>query len=119
MSAGASLYGFHVHGQADDEFRALQRICDADPERCRARNPDGSFSDADLEGRYQEVLDKDGSARAALILAQVGFAATIVLFIMDLGGSETPPDIPFEPPKLLVTPDGATGLSYSMPLPFR
>lgn len=119
VSAGASLYGFQVHGRADDEFQSLERICEADPGRCQTRNADGSFADPDLEARYQRVLDRDGSARAALILAQVGLAATIVLFIMDLGGNETPPDIPFEPPRMRVTPDGVTEVSYSVALPFH
>lgn len=119
VSAGASVYGFHVHGQADDAFQELQDICDQQPDRCGSRHPDGSFADTDLEGRYQQVLDKDRSARTALILAQVGLATTVVLFILDLGGNEAPPDIPFEPPKIVVGPNHRTEVSYSVALPFH
>lgn len=118
LSIGASAYGFHVNGQADDQFQEIQAICTSAPERCETRASDGSFADEELEARYQEVLDKDRNARAALILAQVGLAATIVLFVLDLDGGETPPDIPFDPPKLSFSPD-RTEVSWSVALPFH
>lgn len=118
VSAGASVYGFHVNSRADEEYREIEEICNREPARCQSRAPDGSFTDPDLEARYQGVLDKDGNARTALIMAQVGLAATVVLFILDLDGGEDPPDIPFDPPRISVTP-GGTEMTWTVELPFH
>ena len=113
VSASSAAYGFGVNGDADGLFRELQDTCDADPPRCSVRMADGSFTDVELEQRYQEVVRLDDRARAALIVGQLGIVATAVLFILDLGG-DGPPDIPYDPPpSLRVGPDGVS-LSASL-----
>ena len=113
VSTSSVAYGFGVNSDADRAFRELQDICDTDPDRCDVRATDGSFSDVDLEQRYQDVVRLDDRARAALIVGQLGIVATAVLFILDLGG-EGPPDIPYVPPPALRV--GADGVSLSASL---
>lgn len=116
LSLGASGYGFHRNAEADDEFERLEAICEADPDRCTDRNPDGTFGDARLERIFQSVLDKDRTARAVLILGQVGIATTVALFIWDLDDDGDTEDIPFRPPRLRVT-DAGVELAFRIPLP--
>lgn len=101
-AAGFATLGFIRSGEADDAFRDLEAACHAVPVRCAPRNPDGSFMDAVFEARYQEVLDLDGQARTMLILSQVGVAASVVLFLLDLRNNRPPPDIPYAPTELRV-----------------
>ncbi len=100
ISGGSAIYGFSLNSQADDLFVALEQICETEPERCEARNPDGSFADDELEQIYQDTVDKDRQARAALIVSQITLAATVVFFIMDLS-NRPPENVPYDPPVTL------------------
>jgi hypothetical protein len=116
VSAGVGGYGFVTNDRAERAYVDLEQRCFASPEEiCRERNPDGSFVDAELEREFQEVLRMDRRARAALVAAQVGVVATVVLFIMDMGGNGLPDTIPFTPPRLNVTPHGV-GLEARVPV---
>jgi hypothetical protein len=103
-SAGAAAYGFVTNGRADDHYRDLELACTADATMCRDRLPNGAFRDADLEASYQEVLDLDRRSRRALLAGQIGIAASVALFLLDLGNERPPADIPYVPRELEVAP---------------
>jgi hypothetical protein len=106
-SSGAAVYGFLENREADREYEAIERVCDADPAAC-ATQPDGeTYVDAALEARYRAVLERDDRAQLALIAGQVGLAASVLLFILDLSEGATPDDIPYDPRplRLGVRPD--------------
>ncbi len=96
-AAGFSILGFVLHEQADDRFARLEAACTADPDNCRDLNPDGSYRDPTLESLYQSVVGKDNQARASLIAAQLLFAGSAALFIIDFQRDSGPKDIPYEP----------------------
>jgi len=96
ISAGAAAYGFSLNSQADDVYDRLDAVCLEDPDRCKHRNPDGSFADGSLESLYQETLSTDRQARTALVVSQVALAASVLFFIMDLS-NKSPPNIPYDP----------------------
>ncbi len=109
VSAGAAAFGFSLNSQADEIFTQVEESCLEDPARCEGRNPDGSFTDEELEGLYQDTLDKDRQARAALLVSQVALAASVVFFIIDLT-DRSPPNVPYDPPVTVEVgpqPDGA------------
>ena len=107
VAAGSAAYGLHVGGDADRAFRDLEGVCELEPQRCAPRNSDGSFTDIELEQRYQDVVAMDDRARTALVVGQLGIVLTAVLFILDLG-DDRPDDIPYvpPPPRLSVGPAG-------------
>jgi hypothetical protein len=109
VSAGAAAYGFSLNSQADEIFARVEESCLENPDRCEGRNPDGSFTDEELESLYQDTLDKDRQARAALLVGQVALAASVVFFIIDLT-DRSPPNVPYDPPVTVEVgpgPDGA------------
>lgn len=116
-SAGAAVYGFTMSRRADDGYATLETLCEADRANCENRT-NGAYADADLERRYQEVLDLDGKTSTALTASQIGIAATVLLFIYDLRTPSTPKGIPYEPRALQISPgrNGALGLSMRIPL---
>ncbi|HEX6694971.1 MAG TPA: hypothetical protein VF035_09770 [Longimicrobiales bacterium] len=116
-SAGAAVYGFTTSRRADDGYAALETLCEENRPNCENRI-NGAYADADMERRYQEVLDLDGKARTALTASQVGVAATVLLFIYDLRNPSSPKGIPYEPRALQITParDGALALSLRLRL---
>jgi hypothetical protein len=112
IAGGSAVYGFSLNSQADEVFDLLDQICLDEPDRCDNRNPDGSFTDPDLEDRYQSTLEKDRQARTALLISQVFLAGAVVFFIMDLS-NRSPPNVPYDPPVTLEvgpTPQGAFSL---------
>lgn len=117
-SIGAGTYGLLAHFDANDKFERLQRICESDSDRCQERTSRGAYADPELENLYQDVLAQDRAAKIALIASQVSIAGSVVLFIMDLGANDAPPNIPYNPKKfrLLPTGDGAQ-LQLSFPAP--
>lgn len=117
-SAGLAVVGFLANAAADDDYDALERTCVDTPSRCASRTPEGAYTDADLEARYQDVLDADRRARAALLVSQVSLAASVLLFILDLQEAESPPNIPYVPPAVRVEPDG-NRLKVGVRLPTR
>jgi hypothetical protein len=96
-AVGLGIYGFSVNSDAQARFDRLEALCLADPDNCRDRNPDGSYNDPILEQLYQDIVNSDSQARTALIAAQISFAVSVVLFIVDFQKGEGPGDIPYDP----------------------
>lgn len=118
-AAGAAVYGVVQNRRADHQYEDLEQVCVEEPFRCEERLPNGAYADAELEARYQDVRDLDGRARAALIAGQIGVAASVVLFILDLRNSDGPQNIPYEPRTFDVMParDGGLSLRLNLRLP--
>lgn len=98
-SVGLGTAGILLAEDADDLFLRLQVACGADPDNCRSREPDGSYSDPLLEELYQSTVSKDQQARAAFIGAQVSFGASVLLFIVDFQRDKGPSNVPYDPDK--------------------
>lgn len=105
-SAGIAAYGFQVNGEADGLYADLEAVCNSDPDRCASRHGDGSFADQELEDRYQRVLSLDRRARIALVTGQLGLAASVLLFVLDIDADAAPPDIPYVPVKFEASANG-------------
>lgn len=119
LSAGAAVVGFTLNSSADDLYDDLERACVADPLVCASRTPGGAYSAQELESLYQRVLDRDSRARTALLASQIGVAASVVLFILDLRNARGPEDIIYEPRTLELSPrrDGGVELRLNLPAP--
>ncbi|MGH7501204.1 MAG: hypothetical protein ACREL7_05535 [Longimicrobiales bacterium] len=119
MAAGAATFGFVHNGRADDLFANLEQLCQDQPVRCLIRNTDGSYQDPEFERLYKDVRALDRRAHAALLLSQIGLGASVVFFLLDLGNSRRPPDIPFSPTAVNFEPrpDGSLALSIRLPWP--
>lgn len=115
-SAGAAVYGYRQNERADDRYAALERACVADPEACRPRTAGGQYESAELEAQYQEVRRLDRRARRALLVSQVGVAASVVLFIVDLRNARAPDDILYEPRPLEIGPARDGGIELRLTL---
>jgi hypothetical protein len=116
-AAGFATYGFVRSGEADDGYSEIEQLCQQDQLRCATRRPDGAYADAALESRYQRVRTLDRQARFGLIAGQVGIAATVVLFLLDMRNDGRPPDIPYVPKGFgfSVDRDNRLELSWSLP----
>lgn len=113
-TAALAGLGFAAHGDAEEIFRRLVALCADSPDRCRRLNPDGSYQDAEAESLFQEVLARDGAARAYLVGSQVTLAATVAFFILDLKKDGGPRNIPYEPKALrLSVRPGEVRLAWS------
>lgn len=118
---GTAVYGVTTAREADNEYERLERSCQAAPISCAQRSGDGSYSDASLEQQYQSVLRQDHHARSALLASQLGAAASVVLFILDLRHARAPGDIPYHPPRTLQLAPGrdGDGVELRLHLPTR
>ena len=116
-AAAAAAYGFIRNAEADDLFRDLEEACEAAPAVCALRGPDGAYADPALEAMYQDVLTHDRASRYALLGSQIGIAAGVALFLLDLRSDERPPDIPYEPRRFEIGPAPDGGLSFTARLP--
>ncbi len=96
VGAGLAGLGFALNNEGDDAFRELELLCLADRDACELAN-DGSYADPALEERYQDILGKDRGARASLVGAQLSFAVSLILFVVDFQRGEGPEDVPYEP----------------------
>ena len=117
-SGGAAAFGFVQNRRADREYEQLESECVAEPANCSVLE-DGSYSNAALEARYQRIVDRDRTARTALLAGQIGLAASVIMFIIDLPERDTPEDIPYEPRPLRVglRSDGSTELKAHISVP--
>lgn len=96
-SAGVVAYGFVQNREADREYEEIERLCQEDAAAC-ATLPDASeYADPALEARYNAVVERDERAQLALLLGQVGLAASVLLFILDLPEGSGTNDIPYDP----------------------
>lgn len=93
---GVAALGFSAHDEADDRFAALEAFCAADTSRCHVTD-EGTYVDPEAEALFQEVLDNDRQARVYLVGSQIGLAATVTLFILDLRNGGGPENIPYDP----------------------
>lgn len=117
-STGAAAYGFTQNRRADRDYQQLERECEAAPLSC-LKGPDGeTYANAELEARYQRIVDRDDRARLALLGGQVGIAASVIMFIIDLPDRTTPEDIPYDPKPYRVglRRDGSTELAFRLRL---
>ncbi len=96
-AAGLGVLGFSLHNDADALFDQLEEACQADPDTCQQRNPDGSYTDPTLERLYQDTRTKDQQARISLIASQLFFGTSVLLFIVDFQKGGDPSDIPYDP----------------------
>jgi hypothetical protein len=94
---GLGAAGAVTHRNATDIYEQLDALCQSDPDTCRDRDPDGSYSDPMLEAMYQEVLKKDQRARTAFVGAQISFGVSVLLFIVDFQRDDGPGNIPYDP----------------------
>lgn len=117
-AAGAASYGFASNRRADRAYEDLERLCQQDRERCSARLPGGAYSDPALEAEYQRIRGLDRRARVALIAGQVGVAASVALFILDLRNERPPGNIPFDPDRLRLGANRDGGVTVGWRMPF-
>jgi hypothetical protein len=117
-SAAAGIWGFVRNERADKLYRELEQACQSAPLTCRPRTAGGAYTDAALEARYQEVRSLDRQSHVALLAGQVGVAASVVLFLLDLGNVRPPPDIPYVPKGVALSTDaaGRTRIALRVPL---
>ena len=99
-STGAAVYGFTQNRVADREYEDIERLCQNEPITCALKPGSSEYADPALESRYQSVVDRDDRAQLALLAGQVGLAATVLMFILDLPNNTTPEDIPYEPRRI-------------------
>jgi hypothetical protein len=103
-SAGTLAYGFTQNRAADREYEDIERLCQSTPAACETKPDSDEYADPALETRYQNVIRRDDRARLALLAGQIGLAASVLLFILDLsGGDALPHDIPYDPRPLRVS----------------
>lgn len=105
IATAAVVYGFTQNRRADREYADIERVCQDIPNRCIRQADSDAFADQALESRYQTVVRRDQRARVALLAGQLGLAASVVLFVLDLPGSSSPPGIPYNPKPLRLSVD--------------
>lgn len=96
-STGAAAYGFAENRVADREYEELELECDAVPTSCGKVADGDAYLNPALEARYQRILERDDNAQLALLAGQIGIAASVIMFIIDLPEGENTEDIPYEP----------------------
>lgn len=96
-ATAAGIYGFVENSRADDRFAELERLCEAQRFECGRRTGDGAYADPALEDLYQTVRRHDRRAHYALVAGQIGVAASVGLFLLDLGNVRRPDDVPWVP----------------------
>ena len=99
-STGAAVYGFTQNRTADREYEEIERLCQNDPAACITTPGSNAYADPALEARYQSIVQRDDRARVALLAGQIGLAASVLMFILDLPENATPDDIPYDPRRL-------------------
>lgn len=115
-SAAAALFGFSNNRRADELFGQIEQVCVDHPDRC-ARLTGGAYADAALEQDYQRVRALDRRTSTALVASQVGIAASVVLFILDLRNQRPPDNVPYQPRRLRIAPGVAEPLEIRITLP--
>lgn len=101
-TAGTAVYGFAASMAADDHYARIEDACAEDVARCRISETDGRYLDPEIEEWDRQAERLDRRARVGLIASQVGVAASIVLFILDLRDTGAPPNVPYQPSRVQV-----------------
>ena len=96
-SAGTVAYGFVQNRDADREYEEIELMCKNDISLCATKPDSDEYADPVLEARYNAVLERDERAQLALLAGQIGLAASVLLFILDLPKGTTTNDIPYDP----------------------
>jgi hypothetical protein len=99
-SAGTVAYGFAQNRDADREYEEIEVMCKNEIALCATKPNSDEYADPALEARYNAVLERDERAQRALIAGQIGLAASLLLFILDLPKGTTTNDIPYDPSPL-------------------
>ena len=118
-AAGMTYLAAREHNRSADSWNNLLTICRLDNADCTI-GLDGRYVNPIAEANYQQSLYYDGRARKRLVAGQVALVVTAAMFIADLrGGRNGPPNIPFDPNKLLVEPtsNGGARLGLRLSLP--
>jgi hypothetical protein len=96
-AVGLGTAGVLLHKDANEMHLRLEVLCNASPDNCRDREPDGSYVDPVLEGMYESILKKDRQARAMFIGSEVTFFTSVLLFIVDFQKRDGPGNVPYDP----------------------
>lgn len=95
------------HTHSAESWDQLMLICRTDNADCTV-GPDGRYLNTIAENYYQRSLYFDARARRRLLIGQAAVVVAASLFIADLTrGPNGPPNIPFDPNKLVLEPTGA------------
>lgn len=93
VALGMGGYALVRSGDAEEQYEALRRLCDADHDRCRVEG--GRYVDGEAEVLYQTAILHDRRARIGIVAGQVSLLGSVALFIADLGNDRGPSDIPY------------------------
>ena len=99
-SASVVAYGFVQNRDADHEYEEIELMCQANEIACLTKPNSDEYADPALEARYNAILRRDDCAQLALLVGQVGLAASVLLFIIDLPKGTGTNDIPYDPSPL-------------------
>ena len=99
-SAGVVAYGFVQNRDADRAYEEIEIMCEANEVACLTKPNSDEYADPVLEARYNAVLRRDERAQLALLAGQIGLAASVLLFILDLPEGTSTNDIPYDPSPL-------------------
>lgn len=104
------------HSHSADSWDQLLEICRANNADCTVGS-DGRYLNLIAENHYQRSLYFDARARRRLMAGQAALVVAATLFIADLTrGPGGPPNIPFDPNRLVVgvTPRGTAQIGWKL-----
>jgi hypothetical protein len=113
---GLTALAVREHNQSADAWDQLLLICRTDNADCTI-GPQGTYLDPIAENHYQRALYYDARARRRLVVGQVALVIAAGLFIADLSrGQNGPPNIPFDPNRLVLgtSPGGGTRIGVRL-----
>lgn len=121
LTAGAAaaftVFAAREHSRSADAWDALLAICRQNNADC-ALGSDGRYANTVAEAHYQQSLYYDGRARQRLIIGQTALVVSVAMFVFDLRRGNGPPNIPFDPDKLIVAPTSSGGALVGLRLPW-
>lgn len=100
-TAVAAVYGLSASLEADGLYDDIAAICGLDAGRCDVL-PEGGYADPEVARLDRDARKLDERARTGLLATQIGVAATLALFILDLRDGGPPPNVPYVPPQIRV-----------------
>jgi hypothetical protein len=106
------------HSHSAESWDQLMMICRTDNADCTV-GADGRYLNTIAENYYQRSLYFDARARRRLLVAQAAVVVAASLFIADLTrGPNGPPNIPFDPNRMVVGPASGGGTKIGWRLEF-
>lgn len=112
-TATAAVYGVAASMAADDHYTRIERLCADDATRCEKNEGNGRYLDPEVDRLDRRAEKLDRTARIGLLASQIGAAASVVLFILDLRDTGAPPNVPYTPSGLRLSLS-ATGLQLTV-----